>query len=383
MSKEIYVARCKSGLLLVLVIMAGLGACMSGTTNRAPAMPTSTAKASPLPTASPVIPTRTPIVLPLTPTMVMPAVPDDKRIIASIDVGDPPGVMTVANGLLWVIAGYSIVRIDPQTDQVLGKPIPVSAQENVELHDIVVAQDAVWVSIIGPRDITRRNPTDSVIRLDPQTGGTVATIEVPRAPTSLVYTPGIVWVSNFGLRAKTVSKIDSHTNQLAEEPVRTGAAPYGMTAGDGSVWVVNHDEGTLTRIDPGTSQVIANILLPKEPHRVAFGEGAIWVGNWHDRSISRIDPGTDQVVGDPIPIGYVAGNIAAGYGNVWVTSDYRGVQAFPEPFEDHVVLVRIDPQTNTVVDTIPLGGHPVDVEVTEGAVWVSIQNPDRVLKIQP
>ena len=28
-------------------------------------------------------------------------------------------------------------------------------------------------------------------------------------------------------------------------------------------------------------------------------------------------------------------------------------------------------------------GHPVDVEVTEEAVWVSIQNPDYVLKIQP
>ena len=90
-----------------------------------------------------------------------------------------------------------------------------------------------------------------------------------------------------------------------------------------------------------------------------------------------------EVVGEPIDIGYATGNITAGYGNVWVTSDYRGVQAFPEAFPDHVVLIRIDPKTNKVVDTIPLGGHPVDVKVTEDAVWVSIQNPDYVLKIRP
>jgi YVTN family beta-propeller protein len=291
--------------------------------------------------------------------------------------------MAVENGYLWVIAGGSIVQIDPQTNQVVGKPIPVTIPAEANLEAIAVSQDAVWVSMVGWGDIDRRNGIDSVLRIDPQTGETLATIQVRRGPMSLAYTPGTVWVVNFGLSARTVSRIDSKTNQLMDEPVTTGYAPYGMTVGDGSVWVVNHDDGTLTRIDPMTNQVVANIPLPAEPHRVSFGEGAAWVGNWHDNSISRIDPQTNQVVGEPIPIGYHAGNIAAGYGNVWVTSDYRGVDAFPAPFPEHVVLVRIDPKTNQVVDTIPLGGHPVDVEVTEDAVWVSIQNPDLVLRIRP
>ena len=99
--------------------------------------------------------------------------------------------------------------------------------------------------------------------------------------------------------------------------------------------------------------------------------------------MSRIDPQPNQFVGDPIPIGYAAGNLAAGDGNVWVTSDYRGAEAFPEAFPDHVVLVRIDPKTNEVVDTITLGGRLVDVKVAADAVWVSIQQPDRVLKLRP
>jgi YVTN family beta-propeller protein len=200
---------------------------------------------------------------------------------------------------------------------------------------------------------------------------------------SLAYTAGFVWVVNFGLNHQTVSRIDVTTNQLVDEAVKTGHAPYGMTVGEGSVWVVNHDDGTLTRIDPERNQVIANIPLPAEPHRVSVGDGVVWVGNWHDYSVSRVDPQINQVIGEPIPIGYHTGNIAAGNGNVWVTSDYRGVEAFPAPFPGHVVLMRIDPKTNKLVDTIPLGGYPVDVEVTEDAAWVSIQNPDRVLKIQP
>jgi streptogramin lyase len=311
----------------------------------------------------------------------VPPVPDDKRIVASIDPGAAPWNMALDDGILWAIAGNSIVQIDPRTDRVVGKPIPVTVPRTARLEAIVVGEDALWVSIINGGNIGVPNDIDSIVRIDPETGETVARIKVRRGPASLAYTPGVVWVANWG--AHLISRIDTKTNQLAGEPFRTGAAPYSMAVGDESLWIVNHDDGIVTRLDPSTNQIIADIRSHWEPHRVAFGEGAVWVGNWHDLSVSRIDPQTNQIVGAPIPIRYAAGNIAAGDGSVWVTSDYRGMDAFPEPFPDHTVLIRIDPKTNTVVDTIPLGGHPVDVKLTEDAVWVSIQHPDRILKIQP
>ena len=121
---------------------------------------------------------------------------------------------------------------------------------------------------------------------------------------------------------------------------------------------------------------MADIPVPSEPHRVAYGAGAAWVGNWHDNSVSRIDPATNRVVGPPIPIGHRAGNLAVGAGGVWVTSDYR-VDGAPED----VVVIRIDPQTNRAVETIAVGGHPIDVAATESAVWVSVASPDTVLRI--
>ncbi len=267
------------------------------------------------------------------------------------------------------------MRIDPQTNQVVGKPIPAGVQFE---SDIAFGEGALWVTIIGSGDLGAPNDMDAVSRIDPETGETVATIKVSRGPLSLAVTPGAVWVVNFGMTGDTVTQIDAQTNQIIGEPIQTGRAPLSITIGDRSVWVANHDAHTVTRIDPDTDQVVANIIVPSEPHRITFGEGAVWVANWHDNSVSRIDPKTNQVVGEPIAIGFHAGNIVAGLGSVWVTSDYR-----VDGDAGDVVVVRIDPQTNQTVETIPAGGHPIDVAVTEDAVWVSVQNPDMVLRINP
>ena len=204
----------------------------------------------------------------------------------------------------------------------------------------------------------------------------MATVTVGRAPLDLAATPGAVWVTNSGGGGDSVARIDPHTNRLAARQT-TGASPQSLAAGGGSLWVANHDARTVTRIDQARGKVLADIPVPSEPHRVAYGAGAAWVGNWHDNSVSRIDLATNRVVGSPIPIGsHHAGNLAVGAGDLWVTSDYR-VDADPED----VVVVRVDPQTNRAIETIPVGGQPIDVAATAGPVWVSVADPGRVLRI--
>ena len=83
------------------------------------------------------------------------------------------------------------------------------------------------------------------------------------------------------------------------------------------------------------------------------------------------------MVGSPIPIGsHHAGNLVVGAGDLWVTSDYRVDGA-----AEDVVVVRIDPHTNRATETIAVGGHPIDVAATKGAVWVSVANPGTLLRI--
>jgi YVTN family beta-propeller protein len=300
---------------------------------------------------------------------------ESHRSSATIQVNSPSN-MTVADGLLWVISGSSILQIDPKTNQILGKPI----SPGVQAEDIAVHDNTLWVTSVGPGDLGAPSDIDAVSAIDPESGEILATIKVARAPMSLVAILEGIWVVNFGGNGDTVIRIDPETHQIAGEPIETGRAPICLAVGDGSIWVANHDAHTVTRIDPATHHVIANITVSSEPHRIAYGEGTLWVANWHEDSVTRIDPQTNQVVGEPIPIGHPAGNIAVGFGSVWVTSDYRGpVDGAPED----VVLVRIDPQTNQAVESIALGGHPIDVEVSEDAVWISVQGPNMVLKITP
>jgi YVTN family beta-propeller protein len=296
---------------------------------------------------------------------------DRGRFAAVIPV---PGAtsMTVAEGMLWVLASGTVVRIDPETNAAVGEPLPVPA----DTEAIAVGDRALWVATVAPGDLGTPHK-DAVTRIDLATGRPVATVTVGRAPLDLAVTPGAVWVPNSGGGGDSVTRIDPRTNRLAGRPVRTGASPQSLAVGGGSLWVANHDAQTVTRIDQASGKVVADIPVPSEPHRVAYGAEAAWVGNWHDNSVSRIDPETNRVVGSPIPIGFHhAGNLVVGAGSVWVTSDYR-VDAAPED----VVVVRIDPQTNQAVETIAVGGHPIDVAATEGAVWVSVANPGRLLRI--
>jgi len=280
--------------------------------------------------------------------------------------------MAVADGVLWVLdASGTVVGIDPRTNAVVGKPLRAPA----DAVAIAVGQGALWVTSVAPGDLGVAGE-DAVTRIDLASGRTVATITVRRAPLDVAATPGAVWVTNAGGGGDSVARIDPRTSRVAGRPVRTGASPQSLAVGGGSLWVGNHDARTVTRMDQASGKVVADIPVPSEPHRVAYGAGAAWVGNWHDNSVSRIDPTTNRVVGSPIPIGFHAGNLAAGADGVWVTSDYR-VDAAPQD----VVVVRIDPQTNRAVETIAVGGHPIDVAATEGAIWVSVANPGMVLRI--
>lgn len=296
---------------------------------------------------------------------------DRGRFAAVIPV---PGArsLAVADGKVWVLGtSGTVVRLDPRTNAVVGKPLRVPA----DAVAIAVGQRALWVTSVAPGDLAAPLD-DAVTRIDPASGRSVATITVRRGPLDVAATPGAVWVTNAGGGGDSVVRIDPRTNRVAGRPVRTGASPQSLAVGGGSLWVANHDARTVTRIDPASGKVVADIPVPSEPHRVAYGAGAAWVGNWHDDSVSRIDPETNRVVGSPIPIGVHAGNLAVGVGGVWVTSDYR-VDAAAED----VVVVRIDPQTNRAVETIAVGGHPIDIAATESAIWVSVANPGTLLRI--
>jgi DNA-binding beta-propeller fold protein YncE len=141
---------------------------------------------------------------------------DRSRFAAILPVSGA-GNLAVANGRLWVLTGAgTVVRLDPATNRVVGKPLRVPA----DTAAIAAAQGALWVTTVASGDLGAPGK-DTVARIDLATGRTVATVTVPRAPLDLAATPRAVWVTNAG--GDGVARIDPRTNR--PRAGRSGPAP--------------------------------------------------------------------------------------------------------------------------------------------------------------
>ena len=89
--------------------------------------------------------------------------------------------------------------------------------------DVALGGGALWISAVD----------GSLIRVDPNLRGIVASIRVCRNALAVAYGEGAVWVA---CGNATVVRVDPKTDQ-AGPPIQVGALPRGIAAGDGAVWV--------------------------------------------------------------------------------------------------------------------------------------------------
>ena len=221
--------------------------------------------------------------------------------------------------------------------------------------------------------------------LDPRTGELLATIPLGTAPTSIAVGEGSVWVLDADDR--TVSQIDPKERAVVRT-FSTGSTPTDLAAGAGAIWIGNSAPQARTalpesvsRFGPESAVVDETIPLSRAdaaalirvsqdslmPH-IAVTDAAVWVVN-PDLSVSRIDPRTNRVVSGVA--GLLALSIAAGEGEVWIVSD-RGE------------VIEIDPRTDAASQRIPLPTESVaGLAVGAGAVWVADPVGGSVWRIDP
>jgi YVTN family beta-propeller protein len=150
-----------------------------------------------------------------------------------------------------------------------------------------------------------------------------------------------------------------------------GSAASGLPSYDGPASDAQASEQP--SLDP---RVQAVIQTGPAAHGVAVGFGSVWVANHHGGSVSRIDPTTNEVIAT-IPLGEGPGRLTTGYGYVWV-DDYNGGGFW-----------RIDPKTNKAHELWSpsasahwdgVCGNPA---AGEGAIW-AIGGPNGPLfKVDP
>ena len=193
-----------------------------------------------------------------------------------------------------------------------------------------------------------------------------------------------------------VALVDPQSNSVVDT-VQVGARPRGVAVGEGSVWVANQDDKTLSRIDAATHDLVRTITLDATPTGVAVGLGSVWVANGLVGTVVRVDTTTNEPV-EPIEVTFRsnAGTVAVGEGAIWAAfgngevgriaprrprsrwasrgalrrhHDRRGWSQSANAF-DHSVS-RMNPRTVSVVAPITVGRRPSGVALGDGSLSVS------------
>jgi DNA-binding SARP family transcriptional activator/DNA-binding beta-propeller fold protein YncE len=284
--------------------------------------------------------------------------PRTDTIVGEIPVGGRPAGPAVGDSSVWVgnRDDNTLLRIDANSLDVV-RTIGLS----VGPTDVEVGAGSVWVLSDW-----------ALLRVDPAINDVVDTVPLPRGNgqrwSHMEVGANAVFVCTCAGGPGAVIRVDAAT--LSVEPVRR--RPVWMIAyGEGALWALTGESDTIDRIDPKTSAVVESIPLGRIGeagtgwrYRMAAGQGAIWV--LAPASLWRIDSTTKRFVGS-VPLGRSeeGSSVATGDGAIWV--------AKPEG-----ILLRVDPDSQTVAKTIPLGTlvYPADLwdalAVGEGSVWLAV-----------
>jgi DNA-binding beta-propeller fold protein YncE len=181
-------------------------------------------------------------------------------------------LLVAGEGAVWLTNQTHVIQIDPQTNQIVGEPIPAGE----EIITLALGHGTLWT---GSHD-------DGIItRVDAKTHRVVATIEMGFSVHGLAASDESAWVLDehgFG-----IVQIDPQTNQLGERvPIDFIAA--NLAAGAGSVWVAPaaRDNGQATgndgivRISENKARIVNTIRAgdagTSEYYSVYFSEGLLW-----------------------------------------------------------------------------------------------------------
>lgn len=182
--------------------------------------------------------------------------------LASVAVVDAYYVGAAA-GSIWTGSGRDVLRIDPETAEVVATiPIdPIFPVTEVEGSD-----DAIWATV---------KEAEAVYRIDPVTNTVVAHIQAGAYAHGILVQPDAVWISN--AHEETVTRIDPLTNTALF--VDGPGAGVGLAEGNGFVWASSRDDGILFRIDPASSQATPVVHIGGWPYGMAATETALWVSD--------------------------------------------------------------------------------------------------------
>lgn len=207
-----------------------------------------------------------------------------------IAVGAGPVAVAAGAGAVWVIctATSTLYRIDPQSQSVVAGPIAV-AQDPVS---VVAGNHGVWVASLAGASLTR---------VDPSSNQADALVPYPVGPVRLALGAATLWVTGSD---GTLSRLDPTNGQAQGPTISLGGSSFGVAIDGRSAWVSDFLANRVHHVSVATGLAIgAPIPVGAHPGAMADGDGSLWVTNHDDSSLTRINTTTAAVWGNAIGLG--------------------------------------------------------------------------------
>jgi DNA-binding SARP family transcriptional activator len=189
-------------------------------------------------------------------------------------------------------------------------PTGLNVREPVSL---ATGGGAVWVT----------DGSQRLTRIDARSGA-VAQVSAPVTLDGVTGGAGAVWA--FSSRAAAVVRVDPRTSTVGEPPIQIATRrgsdkpyPIAIATTPGTVWVLNGNTATVTRIDTAQGSVrdTVSVGVDRLPRGISASGRTVWVANF-DGSVSRIAPG--EATPSSIWIGDSLSSVVADGQRVWVTT---------------------------------------------------------------
>ena len=281
--------------------------------------------------------------------------PGSNELETSIPTGIDPTEAVADAKYVWVAnsADDTVSKVDAET-----RTVVATRPAGTSVAGLAVGAGGVWIGDAARAHLVRLDPdllaNERTVRVSPPADLTIdSSIANPVAAGQ-----GAVWVgSGYG----SLARVHPRTLELVDE-LPVGNDPVALATGAGAAWVVDQDDGTLSRIDPRSANAVTwTTQVGQAPVALAVGEDAIWVASSQGDTVSRVNPENGAVTA-VIDVGRHPTGVATGAGSVWVANSLDGS------------VSRIDPETNQVVTTIAIGHVPRSVTFAGDRVWVTVQS---------
>ena len=198
-----------------------------------------------------------------------------------------------------------------------------------------------------------------------------APIAIGTPPLHLDAGPKAVWVTSE--KDGTATRLDPDTGEVVGSPHKVEKGVSGVAVGRNWTWVTNPGRGLLLRLDPFSGKILKRIPLPGEPGPLALGGQRVWVAGEGGNGITAVNAEAGEIApqGRGLPPQSPRLRVAWGAESLWVAVSGASV------------VRRIAPTTLATSEPVRVGGGLAGITVAGGYVWVASSRTGLVSKLDP